>query len=703
MTTTTTHVPATAGRLRFTTMLIASMIAPLATGTAKAAAPAAPVTPHADAGVYFEANVGQAPPSVRYVSRGGSQKLLVTDKGLLLRREGQPGVGLQFVGAGRLAPIGQERLPGVSNYRRGADPRQWQSGVPHFGRLAIPALYPGIDLLVYSTSRDLEYDLVVGPGADPRQIRLRFPGAGKVTLDSQGNVVLQTAAGAITHGKPVAYQASLGSRSSKSAVGARYQLLPDGVVAIALDGYDRRRAVVIDPVLTATRRFGGSGTEQVTDIAVDSSGNVYATGYAEGAGFPTLNAAQGTIRGDVDAFVSKFNPSGTLLYSTFYGGDGEDAARAIAVDGGGRAYVVGTTKSSNLAITNGFQGSRPAGKVSSFLLILASGGNSIAYSSYLGGASGADVEASDVGVAVDGTMWLTGQTTNTTFPFTISTGLQPTHGGGNFDAFVMRVDPSASGTKQVTGFTYFGGSGDDFGRKLARRGADFVVGGDSFSADLRVNRTFGTSVSRSEAFVVTVTSSFTSGGAVRIVGLADETVHGLALDGGGNTYVSGESTSDDLPATGNVSQPARSGNANDPTGASGRADVFVAKIDPSGLNLRYLTYLGGHSVDLNSDLAVTSSGTAYVTGTTYSADFPTVGSPIQGSAPLMRNGFLTKLDSNGVRVYSTYLGGSMADDVVAVGLVGTTVWLGATSESSTFPGANAGLGFWDGLIVKLAD
>ena len=418
-----------------------------------AAAPAVgggdPLPPSGSA--YFEPNVGQAPPSVHFLSRSATQNLLVTDDGLWFRQPDGAGVGLQLVGARKLAPRGVERLAGTSNYQVGTDASQWRSAVPHFGRLVSPAVYPSIDLVAYAHERDLEYDFVVAPGGDPRQIRLRFPGASRVALDANGDLLIETPSGTVRNGRPVAYQLSPDARGTKQLVDARYDLRSNAEVGIVLDGYDRRRTLVIDPVLSTTKRFGGSGNEQAADLAVDGAGNVYVTGFTEGRGFPTLNGAQTTVRGDVDAFVSKFNSSGTLLYSTYYGGNGEDVGRAIAVDSGGRAFVVGATKSTNLTTVGAFQSTKPSGN-GSFLLVLSAGGSSVAYASYLGGASAdAEVRVSDVGVGSDGTMWITGQTTNTTFPFTLR-GFQTTHAGGTspYDAFVMRVNPSLSGVGSVS-------------------------------------------------------------------------------------------------------------------------------------------------------------------------------------------------------------------------------------------------------------
>jgi len=645
---------------------------------------------------FFEPNLGQAPASVRFLSRGAAQNLLVADDGLWFRQPGGERLGLTFAGAAKLVPAGTDRLPGVSSYHLGTRAVPSGSTVPHFGRLVSPALYPSIDLVAYVHERELEYDLVVAPGGDPRQIRLRFPGASRVKLDATGDLLIETPSATVRNGRPVAYQISPGPQGTRQPIAARYEMRRNGEVGIALEQYDHRRPLVIDPVLSSTKRIAGSGNEQVTDIAVDGAGNVYVTGFTEGPGFPTLNGYQTVIRGDVDAFVAKYNSGGTLVYSTYYGGSGEDVGRAIAVDSGGRAYVVGTTTSPNLAVVNPVQRNKPAGECS-FLMVLSSAGNSLAYATYLGtnettpDAATAVVRASDVGVGVDGTMWLTGTVTRHRLPFTPN-GFQPTFGGGLYDAFVMRVNPTNGA---VLNFTYFGASGNDYGRRLARRGADIEVGGDLIvPSDGHVSLPLLGPGGDRDIFVFGLYSDFTYAGGTRLGGSSYETLHGLAVDGNRNIYISGESDSTDLPDTAGAGQHAPA--PPEPEHRQ-RADVFVAKLNPSVLAVTYLTYLGGNNLEVNSDLAVTSTGTAYVAGTSYSNNFPTV--PFT-AVSLQRNGFVTQLTSTGGFAFSTLLGGSAADDSTAIALSGSTLWIGGTSLSPSFPGAPAPLGNWDGLLTK---
>ena len=205
-------------------------------------------------------------------------------------------------------------------------------------------VYPGVDLVYYGRPRQLEYDFVLAPGADPSQIALTFDGAERVEIDAGGDLVLHTGAGELRQPRPVVYQEIDGAR--RSVVGD-YVLDGEGRVRVRLGAYDVTRPVVIDPVLAYSTYLGGSNDEAdglfgaVFGIAVDAAGNTYVTGSTTSVDFPTTPGATRTLSGSQDAFVTKLSPTGAVLYSTYLGGPCEDIANAIAVDAAGNAYVTG--------------------------------------------------------------------------------------------------------------------------------------------------------------------------------------------------------------------------------------------------------------------------------------------------------------------------------------------------------------------------
>lgn len=249
-----------------------------------------------------------------------------------------------------------EALPGKVNFLLGSDPANWQRNLPTFARVRYRNVYPGINAVFYGNQRQLEYDFVVAPGADPRQIKLAVDGTKPLRVDGRGDLILPLAGGDLRQHKPVVYQQSNGDRQ---LIAARYMLTDKNEVGIEIGDYDRARELVIDPVLTYSGYLGGSGDDRATSVAVDKEGNVYVTGSTASADFATANARQSALAGSTDIFVAKLklNADGTAmaLYSTYIGGRDEDRGNSIALDGTGNVYVAGVTTSTNFPIANGVQ------------------------------------------------------------------------------------------------------------------------------------------------------------------------------------------------------------------------------------------------------------------------------------------------------------------------------------------------------------
>jgi hypothetical protein len=284
--------------------------------------------------LHFEPNLGQIHPQVRFMTRAAGMTVFFTDREVVtvlirgrargrdpLRRDGSPReveqavVRMKLVGAGEPREmLGQERLPGISNYFIGNDPRKWRTNLPHYARLEYKGLYPGVDLVCRGQQRQLEYDFVVAAGADPRQIQLAWEGAESLRLDAQGDLVVRTRMGELVQKRPRVYQEAGGERVE---VASAYRLAGDGRVSFQLARYDRRRPLLIDPlVLVYSTYLGSLSTDVGNAIAVDRQGAAYVTGYACGTEFPLQSPYQATAV-KCDAFVTKLSPPGnTLIYST---------------------------------------------------------------------------------------------------------------------------------------------------------------------------------------------------------------------------------------------------------------------------------------------------------------------------------------------------------------------------------------------------
>src|SRR5205814_156543 len=185
-------------------------------------------------------------------------------------------------------------------------------------------IYPGIDLIYYGKGRQLEYDLVVAPGANPNQIAFDFDGAERVEVDAaSGALIIHAAGGAqMRQGKPLIYQEVDGS---KRAVSGGFTTNGNRA-GFTVGDYDKTRPLVIDPaIINYSTYLAGEDNDRVHDIAADGDGNAYAVGWTESATFPEKDAYQpGQNNGSDEAFITKFNPDGTaLIWSTYLGG-GQD-------------------------------------------------------------------------------------------------------------------------------------------------------------------------------------------------------------------------------------------------------------------------------------------------------------------------------------------------------------------------------------------
>src|SRR5216684_8850553 len=288
---------------------------------------------------------------------------------------------------------GTDELTGTNNYFIGNDPAKWRSNVPTYAKVKYEGIYSGIDLVYYGNERQLEYDFIVAPGADPGRIAFDVRGTKRIRQDGRGELVFKVGADEIRWHRPVAYQEKDGARQS---VAARYVISDKNRVGFELAKYDISRPLYIDPLIYSTF-LGGSGDDQGLGIAVDSSGNAYVTGVTQSTDFPTKNPLQSVNGGGRDVFVSKINAAGSaLVYSTYLGGSGDDYGFGIAVDSTGNAYVTGYA-GPNFPLMNPLQTSGGY-----FLSKINPAGSALVYSTYLNGGSS--------GVAVDsaGNAYVTG-------------------------------------------------------------------------------------------------------------------------------------------------------------------------------------------------------------------------------------------------------------------------------------------------------
>ena len=291
--------------------------------------------------LFFTENQGQTDPQVKFYTRGQGHAVFFTPEGMVLslsrasdeakRRGGKKGKGKGDQELVQLRPQGissgveilaTEPLPGKVNYYQGNDPGKWRTEVPTYKSVLYREAYPGIDLKFYGTGQQVEYDLIIKPGADPKQVKFLYQGIKALKVTREGDLTITLPGGGhLVQQKPVIYQEINGQRVSREG---KFRLLP-GKRGYGFDlaSYDTRYPLIIDPVvLVYSTYLGGSTWESGNAIAVDASGNAYVVGTTQSANFPTTVGAAQTVFGGVeDAFVTKFNPAGNaLVFSTYLGG-----------------------------------------------------------------------------------------------------------------------------------------------------------------------------------------------------------------------------------------------------------------------------------------------------------------------------------------------------------------------------------------------
>jgi uncharacterized repeat protein (TIGR01451 family) len=560
----------------------------------------------------FEPNQGQTDPQVKFLARGaGYGVFLTSDQAVLTLRSSARSssvVRMQLAGANPDATVaGTSQLPGKSNYFIGSDPAKWHSGVPQFARVRYQRIYPGVDLVYYGNQGQLEYDFEVAPGADPSQIALRFQGQERANLDDSGNLILASGSNEVRLKAPRVYQ-EFGAE--QRPVAGRFVLQQDSKVGFELAAYDRSRVLVIDPVLTYSTYFGGSGNESCSlilglasppsgcpAVAIDPSSNIYIAGSTTSVDFPVVppvatppSAFQPALAVAPDVFVTKLNAAGsTVLFSTYLGGDGVDTTAGVAADSAFNVVVAGTTTSSNFPVStaSAFQATRTNAGAHVFVSVLSPTGENLQYSTYLSG----DGTESARGLALDprNKIYVIGTTTSKdvpdathSFPATLNAIQAASLGNSQF--FVSKIDPTLIGFPSLAYSTYFGGGNPIDGLTLG--------GAITVDANSNVYITGGTTFQHtgSPATDFPILNAFQ--------GCLDTPPPATTT----TTTTTTNCVAPPLPL---------------------RTDAFVAKINPAasaGAQLLYSSYLGGTGDDVGFGIAVDSGLSAYITGSTSSTD-----------------------------------------------------------------------------------
>jgi hypothetical protein len=707
------------------------------------------VPAHAEVPMAFEPNVGQADTRAQFVARGKGLAVLLTRDGIVLAlpmhsqddagAEGRPAKVSNCILRVGLTPstrfkwTGDGILRGETNYFVGNEAKKWRKHVPRFARAQATVGSRGMVMDVYGNNEGVEYDLRIPPGLDLARLRLVLSGARNIRLNRDGDLLMGVGGSEVRMRKPHIYEEVSDTNQESIATGKETDAeQPPATNQVskprkktASPGAPRKRPSRSTPKSAQkARRHRARKKIRGTNVRppamrrphtntprtnkrppkVDKPTGMSSKGgrreRVEGGYLLEADGSVGFRVGQHDASATLvLDPSVSIVYSTFLGGTGNDAANSLAMDSSGNLYVGGTTTSAATFPEAGSTLQGPTGGPSDYFIAkidpTISGPNSLVYLTFLGG-SGSETGGL---VAVDsqGNVAIAGTTTSTDFPVTDGSKLT----SGANDVTVTEVDPT--GGKLIYS-TIFGGSGaeaaEGTGGIAVDSSGNIFVTSDTSSTDLPVTpgafqRTYGAGIS--DGFLAIFQPAATPHlKYCTYLGIdAQVAVGGVAVDVSGNAYLAGFTTN---PGT---TFPSK--NAFQTTYAGDPDDVYLMKISAGGkgaADLVYATLLGGENLDEAYAVAVDTATPphAYVTGTTQSTGFPINGTVAAYQSALhtnaTANAFLTVVTQDAFTgmtslAYSSYLGGSETDSGEALAVkAANSVYVAGATTSFDFPWVN---------------
>ena len=513
----------------------------------------------------FIENNGQLSSKVKLYEQGSGHSTFFTQEGvfLSLTKDQNKSDIKQFVESAknekssllvRLFPVGGNKSPeivaedlqdGTINYFIGKDPEKWKTDLPAYGAVVYKEVYKGIDIKFYGNNRQLEYDVIVKPGADPSEVKLSYEGIEGLEVRDDGSLEISLKEGSLYQKSPYIYQEIDGKRV---VVDGAFKLLANEIsnkepvhfaYSFEIASYDKSHPLIIDPIIAYSTYLGGSQMESGRGIAVDSAGNAYVTGYSLSNDFPlSASPVDPTFQGTYEAFVTKINPAGNaFVYSTYLGGNSEDYGNSIAVDSAGNAYVAGYTESRNFPLASPID-TTYQGLFEAFVTKINPAGNALIYSTYHGG----DSEDVIHSIAIDsaGNAYLTGYTRSADFP--LLSPIDATY-QGSYESFVTKIDAAGSA---IVYSTFLGGAKTDHAYAIAVDSVgNAYVTGSTNSADFpMVSPIIGVHQGTSNSHDSFVTKINAAGSAfvysTFLGGIKNDVGYGIAVDSIGNAYVTGE-------------------------------------------------------------------------------------------------------------------------------------------------------------------
>lgn len=657
---------------------------------------------------YFVENKGQWPNEVLYFTQLPSAKVWITRNGVVydyhqyelinprtFEKINAPHEQDEYIVHGQLIKVEFEsvnttsvsaqdgnKCSGYHNYFLGNNPENWASNVGLYFDVFINNLYPGIDVHYYFDSGKLRYDYLLAPGTDASMITLNVKGAESVSVNKNGELTYQTRFGEVREGNLFAFQ---NVAQIKKPVACKYAMNGNSIV-LNLGAYDKNKALVIDPLVYSTF-IGGTNMDYSYGIKVHSNGNYSIAGHTYSNDFPTgpVGTYDATFNDFKDIFVTQFLESGaSFVYSTYIGGSGSDDCFAMAIDGSDNIYLTGASNSSNYPVTSGaFQFVKNSGN-DVIVTKLNSTGTALVYSTFIGH-SGNDVA---YGIDVDGSgnAYICGYSDSQLYP--TANPVQQWLAAANYtDAIVTKLN--ATGTALVYS-TYLGGYVDDYARDIFVHNdgiGDYAyVVGYTYSTSFPTTGAYqATLAGGCDAFLVKFEPNGTIGFSTYYGGTNDDWATTVVVRDDGLAYFAGYTSSNNLPVTPDCYD----------NSFNGGQDAYIAVISFVGNALNYATYIGGSSYDIISEIYLDDAGydICFIGGSA-SANFPVSSNAYDNS---LNNANAQNYDvvfgklgayANGPLHYSSFIGGSYADNGYALDVKNSNFYMTGVTESPNFPTSN---------------
>lgn len=541
------------------------------------------------------------------------------------------------------------------SYFNGKDSSKWKTGISTYETITFGEIYPGIELKLKTHGDNVEKLFYVKPNADPQTIKLKLSGfsANDLHVNEKDELEAETALGTVKFTKPVAYQEIDGKRVE---VAVNYQI-------------------------------SECGMPPLNPLSIGDKSEIQNQKLEYGFKIASYDKTRELV----------IDP---LLASMYLGGSHADDAMSMAIDAAGNVYVVGHTWSSDFPTTTSVYDMSFGGSSDIFVSKLNSSLTNIISSTYLGG-DNQDI-ARSIAVDADGNVYVAGKTSSTDFPTT--SGAYDTSRGGSSDIFISKLNGDLT---KLLASTFLGGTyNENCFSMIVDSNKNIYVTGETLSTDFPTT-TGAYDVSKSgysDAFISKLNTDLTRLlASTYLGGTEQDRVFSIVVDSRESVYVTGTTLSKDFPTTIGAYDTSYNSDVCD--------DVFVSKLNGNLTTLLASTYLGGDSYESGYSIVLNPVGNVYVSGITYSSDFPTTfGAYHTSKCSSESDAFISKLSGDLTSLLSsTYLGGTREDEVdfATIDLSGNIYVAGVTKSSKDFPTTPGAYntsyngGDYDGFISKI--